>query len=272
MGRFRYPVGLMLVRLKNSYYELFKYKDVLINILSQDLKIKYKRTFFGYLWSLLNPVLNLLVLSVVFSHVVKLGMKDYTLYLFAGLLPWTFFQSSVSMAATSLLEAESFIKKVYLPKIIFPFSKMLIRGIDFIFALVALSILGLVLGFHLKWTAVMIPLAVLCFSIFTLGCCFLVSVITVYFRDTAYLLGIFLQLLYFATPIIWPLNVFPEKYRHLVALNPLVIQLDLFQKLLCFGEIPSTLEWATAMGMSVVVLFSGLILLIVTEEDLVFRM
>src|SRR5882672_5965498 len=102
--------------LKSTLIDSYQYREVLYNLLARDLKVKYKRTYLGYFWSLLNPILQLAVLTLVFSHIVRLGIKDYTLFLFAGLLAWTFFQSALTMASTSLLENENFIKKIYLPK------------------------------------------------------------------------------------------------------------------------------------------------------------
>jgi ABC-type polysaccharide/polyol phosphate export permease len=259
-------------RLKISLFDCFHYREVLYNILSQDLKVKYKRTALGYLWSLLNPILQLTIMTVVFSHIVHLGMKDYTLYLFSGLLAWLFMQTSFLTSATSILENENFIKKIYLPKMLFPLSKVCLRSVDFMFSLVALGVIGLFSGFPFRPTIIMLPAAIACLFVFTLGVSMLLSIATIYFRDTQYLLSVFLQLLYFATPIIYPVTALPLNYQPYVALNPFVSQITLFQKLIYAGQYPSAPEWGLAWGLAIFAFSVGSFALLWLEEDLVFRM
>ncbi|MBI1861654.1 MAG: ABC transporter permease [Deltaproteobacteria bacterium] len=258
---------------RNPIAECFQYREVLRNIISQDLKVKYRRTLLGYVWSLLNPVLQLVVLSLVFSHLVgRFGVENYTLFLFSGLIAWIFFQQSLTMSAISLLQNENFIKKVYLPKVIFPLSKLCLRGIDFLFSLLALSLIGLIFGFTLKWTFALVPAAALILFVFTLGLALLVSVATVYFRDVEYFLSLFLQLFYFLTPILYPISVLPEQYRPWVALNPLYSHIQLFQKLIYFGVVPSPVEWGLAALWAVVSFAVGYSVMVLFEDDLVFMM
>ena len=252
--------------------DVYQFREVLFRIVSRDLKIKYKRTFLGYFWSLLNPILQLSVLTVVFSHAMRLGMKDYTLYLFSGLIAWTFFQTTLALSSTSILENENFIKKIYIPKLLFPLSRVLLRLIDFVFSLVALTLLGLALGFPLQPTLLLVPIAVCLLVLFTLGSGVIASVLTVYFRDVEYLLGVFLQLLYFATPILYPPQIIPERYQPLVQLNPLHSQILIFQKLIYYGRIPTALEWGTAAASAFFLFGLGIWMLFWFDEDLVFRM
>ncbi len=252
--------------------ECYKYREVLYNLLSRDLKVKYKRTLFGYFWSLLNPILQLTLLSAVFSHIVNLRMKDYTLYLFSGLLGWTFFQSAITMASVSFLENENFIKKIYLPKILFPLSKVLLRGVDFLFSLLALCLLGIFLGFPFKSSWMLLPGAVSLLFIFTVGICLISAVLTVFFRDVQHLMQVFLQLLYFATPIIYPLSALPPRYQQVMQFNPLVSQLVIFQRILYDGHSPSGTEWAVALLVAFMSLTLGLLVLWQFEEELVFRL
>jgi ABC-type polysaccharide/polyol phosphate export permease len=258
--------------LKTSFQDVYRFRDVLTNILSQDLKVKYKRTAFGYFWSLLNPILQLLILSAVFSHIVRLGMKDYTLFLFSGMLAWTFFSTAIQMSAHALLENENFIKKVYLPKLLFPLSKVCLRLIDFLFSLAALSLIGIVVGFSFKLTLALVPFAILILAIFSLGLGMALAVANVYFRDVQYLLTVFIQLAYFATPIMYPLSVVPPHVQRFILLNPIYPQIHLFQKLIYAGVVPGAEEWAVAVAGSVVAFFIGIATLATFDEDLVFRM
>jgi ABC-type polysaccharide/polyol phosphate export permease len=173
----------MPLAISNIFTEIYQYREVLYSILSRELKVKYKRTYLGYLWSLLNPVLQMAVLAAVFSHIVNKGVKDYTLYLFSGLLAWNFFSTTVQTSSRSLLENENFIKKIYLPKVLFPLSKLCMRWIEFIFSLVALSLIGLVIGMKVKATVLLLPFAMISLSTFTLGLSLIAAIATVYFRD-----------------------------------------------------------------------------------------
>lgn len=255
-----------------TFKEVYQYREVLWNLFSQDFKVKYKRTFFGFFWSLLNPICYLLVLSAVFSNFVRLGTKDYPKYLFAGLLPWMYFQSSISSCVTAFIDSENFLKKVYLPKALFPLSKTLIRSFDFLISFFALLILGGLTGFGLSWECLLLPLAILPFFFFTLGAGVLASIVTVYFRDMVYLMNIFLQLLYFLTPILYPLSSMPPKYRMVLQWNPLTSLIGIFQKLIYENQIPTPSEWAIAYGIAFTFLIGSLLILNAKEQDLVFRL
>ncbi len=258
---------------RNPIAECVQFRDVLRNIISQDLKIKYRRTVLGYLWSLLNPLLQLAVMSVVFSHLVgRFGVDNYPQFLFSGLIAWIFFQQAVSMSAISLLQNENFIKKVYLPKVLFPLSKLCLRGVDFIFSLVALTLIGWAMGFTFYWTLALVPLATVSLFTFTLGIGIFVSILTVYFRDVEYFLSIGLQLFYFLTPILYPVAALPERYQSWVVMNPLFHQLVLFQKLIYYGSVPSLADWSLATCGSLVSIIIGWVALRVFEDDLVYLM
>lgn len=252
--------------------EVYKYREVLASMIARDLKLKYKRTYFGYLWSLLNPLLQLAVMGTIFSHIVRLPIQDYTVFLFSGLIVWGFFQSSLMVSSMTYLHNENFIKKIYIPKIIFPLSTISMRSIDFLLSLVALTLLGIIAGFPLKATFVLVPVAVVLLFLFTFGWSIVVAVATVYFHDVQYLLGVLLQLLYFATPILYPISVLPEKYHFFIRLNPLYSQVTLFQRLIYDGVLPSSTEWGAAVGMALGSFALGVSVLMLTEEDLVFRL
>ena len=262
----------MFAHLKLALSDCYRFREVLVNLLSQNLKVKYKRTFLGYFWSLLNPILQLAVLSFVFSNIMKIGPENYTLFLFSGMLAWTFLSTSMVAGSTALLENETFIKKVYLPKILFPLSKVCLQLVDFIFGLVALGILMAILGFPFKATIFLVPLAVIILFFFTLGLSLMLAVANVYFRDVQYLLGVFLQLLYFATPIIYPLNTLPEQYQPILSLNPLYPPISLFQKLIYYGQIPAETEWLLSASLAFLSLSAGMGILLAFDEDVVFRM
>jgi ABC-type polysaccharide/polyol phosphate export permease len=254
------------ISVMKQYFEIFS------NLLSQEMKLKYRRTYFGYLWSLINPLLHLIVISFVFSHIVKWPLKNYTQYLFSGIFVCTFFQGAVFQSATSLIENEAFIKKIYLPKFLFPFTKTTFNFIHFLFSLVVLMAVGFLMGFEVHWTVFLLPLAFIPLFIFTLGISTLLSVLTVYFRDLQQMLGVFLQLLFYATPIMYPATALPENYQGLLQFNPFYSQVVLFQKLIYFDTIPTSLEWSVASVTAIAFLLLGLFSLQITEDQLVFEL
>lgn len=253
-------------------FEWFRYREVLYNILARELKVKYKRTSLGYLWSLLNPILQMAVMAFVFSHIVRQGIRDYTQYLFSGFLAWNFFQTTVALSSTAILENENFIKKIYLPKLIFPLSRVCARSIDFVLSVVALSVIGIFAGFQYSASVVCLPLAMASVFLMTLGVAIIVSVATVFYRDVQYLIQVFLQLLYFATPIMYPIEMLPEKYRAWLSLNPFYSQVRVFQAILYDNRFPTVEEWALALATAVMFWLMGLWILKRTEDEIVFRM
>lgn len=262
----------MLTLFKTATGDCVRYREVLYHLLARDMKIKYKHTLLGYFWSLLNPIFQIAVLSVVFSHLVRWNMKDYAMYLFSGFIAWTFFQTSLMMAGLTYLENSNFLKKIYLPKILFPIEKVVFRFIDFIFSVVALTLIAGIVGYHLSLTMLLLPLAMSVFFVFTIGASILMAVAAVYFRDILHIQSVFLQLVYFATPILYPLNALPPKYQQWMELNPLYVQIRLFQRLISEGVVPSSGEWLAAAGTAFLCLAAGLYLLSAVEDELVFRL
>lgn len=262
----------MTIPFRTALGEVYQYREVLYHLLVRDLRLKHKHTKLGYLWSLLNPVFQMSVLTVVFSHLVRLEMRDYTLFIFSGMLPWMFFQSSWFIGSYAFIENQNFIKKVYLPKLVFPLARVIVRWTDYLFSLVALSLIAWVMGFSIQPTVWMLPAAIVLMFLFTLGVTVTMAVAVVFLRDLLHLQTVLMQLLYFATPILYPLEVMPEKYRPLMALNPLYTQIRLFQRLIYDGVAPSAAEWGMAAAMALAFFSLGLLALRAADDELVFRL
>lgn len=257
----------------NQFRELYLYREVLASFIGLLFKLKYRRTFLGYVWSLLNPILQLTVLSVVFSHLVRQGVTNYTLYLFAGLLPWNYFFNSLTFSSMCFIESEHYLKKVYLPKILFPVARVTLAFFDFVWALTAFTIIGLFLKFYpnVAWTA--LPLALFLLTVFCVGAGTLISVLTVFFRDVQYLVTVFLQMLYFLTPIIYPIDMLPPHLRQIITMfNPVLWEIKLFQRILYEATFPTWEEWAIAAAISFGVFALGIITLTVADDEIVFRL
>ena len=204
--------------LKNN---LFKYKWLLQELVIRDLKIKYRRSVLGYLWSVLNPLLMMLVLTVVFSTVFRFDIPNYPVYVLTGQLLFSFYNESTTMAMDSILTGASLIKKVYLPKYIFPLSKVLSTFVTMLFSLIALFIVMIVTDAEFHVTLILLPVAFLYMLIFSLGVSLILSVSVIYFRDIKHLYGVFLSALNYLTPIFYPTSILPEWVKQWMFFNPL---------------------------------------------------
>ena len=218
--------------------ELFKYKDLIKELVIRDIKVKYKKSVLGILWSILNPLLMMIVLSIVFSEIFKSSTKNFPLYLITGQVIFNFFSEATNMSMMSILGNSGLIKKVYLPKYIFPLSKTLFGLVNLIFSLIAVFIVILFTKQRIGISSFFIPLLFIYITAFSLGIGFILSSTAVFFRDILHLYSILLIVWNYLTPVFYPLEIVPDKYRSFISLNPMTYYVDYFRKILLYNEIP----------------------------------
>ncbi|MBC7489172.1 MAG: ABC transporter permease [Glaciimonas sp.] len=252
--------------------EIFQYKSVLSQLVRQYLTLRYRRTALGYLWTLINPLLMMGVTAVVFSTLFKLDLATYSVFLFAGMVPWNCFSTTVTQSCAAFINNEGLIKKIYLPKFIFPLSLSLGILIDSALSFVALFVLILIFGAPISWALLFIPLAFGLLFIFSIGVGLVVSVATVFFRDLQYVIGVVMQAWFFLTPVMYRHDALTGKVGWLVALNPMVPFIDLFRAPLTQGNLPSlpTIISATIFALSSITI--GLYTFFLQEKKVVFRL
>lgn len=221
---------------------LYRYKWLLEELVIRDLKIKYRRSVLGYLWSVLNPLLMMLVLTIVFSTVFRFDIPNYPVYLLTGQLLFNFYSESTTMAMDSILNGASLIKKVYLPKYIFPLSRVLSTFTTMIFSLIALFLVMLITSTEWHITLILLPLVFVHILVFSLGISLILSVSVVYFRDIKHLYGVFLSALNFLTSIFYPTSILPEWVKPWMIFNPLYDYIELFRDILLYGKWPTVEE------------------------------
>jgi len=191
--------------------ELYRYRELVKNLVIRDLKVRYKNSVLGVLWSLLNPLLMTLVFTVVFTLMLPQGeIEDYPVFFMCGFLPWSFFAASLTMATGSIVNNAHLIKKVYFPREILPLSEVLSNLVNYMLALVVLFAMLLVFRIKLTPALLMLPLIILAHTMFTLGMAFLLSTANVFYRDTQHILEIVMQAWFFLTPIFYPITLLPE--------------------------------------------------------------
>lgn len=252
--------------------ELYAGRNVLSQLVAQQLILRYRRTAVGYLWTLINPLLMMSIMALVFSALFKADLKTFAVFLFGGMIPWNFFNSVVSQSGASFINNEGLIKKIYLPKAIFPLSIAIALLIDSVFSFLALFAIILAIGGSLSWALLFIPVAFLLLFLFAFGAGLIMSIATVFFRDLQHVIVIAMQGLFFLTPILYKPEALSNRFGEMVHYNPVVPFIDLFRAPLTEGMLPSAEVILRAALISLCILAIGLFIFLREEKKIVFRL
>lgn len=224
----------------SSYVSNFmKYKNLLNELIVRDIKVKYKRSILGILWTLLNPLLSMFVLTIVFSNLFRYDIENFPVYLITGQIMFNFFAESTSMAMGSILGNASLIKKVYIPKYIFPLSRVLSSFVNLLFALISVIIIMIFMKVKITVSILFVPIAFMYILIFSIGMGLLLSSLNVFFRDIQHLYGVVLTAWTYLTPIFYPVEIIPEQFKWLIEINPIYYMISYFRECVLYGNIPS---------------------------------
>jgi ABC-2 type transport system permease protein len=235
------------------------YEPLLRELVSRDVKLRYRRSVLGYLWSLLNPLLTMLIMTLVFSFVFRFTIENYPLYVITGSTMFTFFTESAGGAMNSIIFNGSLLKKAYLPKYIFPLSSVCSSFVTMLFNMAAILIVMVFTRAVFYPTALLFFYPLLCLFVFCMGFGFLLSSITVYFRDMQHLWGVITTGWMYLTPIFWPVSMLPEEYQWVENLNPMFIFIDCFREVLVYGHLPSAFEAVSCFGWAALALVLGIL-------------
>lgn len=238
--------------------EMKKYKPLIYELIVRDLKVKYRRSFLGYVWSLLNPLLMMVVMTIVFSYMFRFDIPNYPLYLICGQTLWSFFNESTNVSMYSVLQNGSLIKKVYIPKFIFPVSRTLSSFVTMSFSLVAILIVMVFTGAPFRWTIILFPIPLALLLLFSSGIGMMLSALSVYFRDITHLYGVFTMAWMYLTPIFYPIEAIPQRIVPLINLNPMYQYIQFFRELVLYGNIPPLNVWIVCAAWSIVMMVGGL--------------
>jgi ABC-type polysaccharide/polyol phosphate export permease len=252
--------------------ELVQFWPVLQNMVTQELRTRYQRSVLGFLWTLVNPVLMMIVLTAVFSQLMEENWKTYAVYLFAGMLPWGLFAGALTESSHSIVANENLIRKIYLPKLIFPLAKVLTNLTTFLLSIVALYLVIWLLGSPFSTAMLLLPVATLLLVTFTLGLGLVLAVINTFFRDTSHLVGVILQAWYFATPIIYPLSRLGPTGQARCYYNPVFPFIRMFQQIISDGQWPSLTMFLSAAAIATVSLGIGYVTFKLHENKLIYRL
>ena len=255
------------------YWENFKkFRPLLYELVARDVKIKYRKSVLGVLWTLLNPLLMMLILSIVFSNLFRFDVENYSLYLLAGQILFNFFNESTTGAMTAILGNSALIKKVYIPKYLFVVSRIASSSINILSSFCALILVMLFTRteLHFSMFLVVIPLAYL--IIFSLGVGLVLAAITVKFRDVMHLYTVFLTGLMYLTPIIYPISMLPEWVKKILNLNPLTGILNIFRNVLIYNTIPTVGEFIISLVVVCLTLVLGLWVFYKQQDEFILNL
>lgn len=262
----------MIKNLIKHLKELQASRAVLQQLVRQQLILRYRRTVLGYLWTLINPLLMMSITAVVFSALFKLDLTNYTVFLFAGMIPWNCFSSIVTQSSSSFINNEGLIKKIYLPKIIFPLSVSMGIVIDSTLSFAVLFLIIMAIGGSLSWALFSIPFAFFLLFFFSLGIALIVSVATVFFRDLQHVIQIAMQAWFFLTPVMYKNEELSGKVAWLVGFNPVVPFIELFRAPLYSARLPDATAFSSAAIFALSAFTLGILFFLNQEKKIVFRL
>lgn len=205
----------------NIFKKIYDYRELLKTNVKKEIRGKYKNSFLGVLWSFLNPLLQIAVYAIVFPLILKNDQANYVIFLCSALIPWTFFATTFTRSAATIIENGNIIKKVYFPREIMPISIVTSEAVNFLISTIIIIVFVLLYGLGLTKYIIYYPLVLLIQYLFLLAISLVVSCITVYIRDLQHLIGVALQLLFYATPIVYAGDTIPEQFMWILNINPM---------------------------------------------------
>ena len=243
-----------------------RYKHLLRLLVKRDFISRYRKSVLGVLWSLLNPLLTMLVMTMVFSYIFRFQIENFPVYLLSGQIIFGFFSESTMQAMSSVIANEGIIKKVYVPKYIFPVARVLSSLVNLLFSLIAFLLVFIVTRAPFHWTILLIPIPIVYTLIFSCGVAMLLSSMAVFFRDLTYLYGVFMTLLMYLTPLFYPVNILPEHLIPIIGFNPLYHFVDYIRNLVLYGVVPDLWSNMVCIGFALAALCCGMYVFM-TQQD-----
>jgi lipopolysaccharide transport system permease protein len=228
---------------------LYKHRELLGVLVAKQLKLRYRGSVLGFFWTLLNPMLQMLVYTLVFSVYFRLDMERYPAFLFTGLLPWIWFSSSLQQGVTSILDGAGLVTRTQFPAEVLPVVVLTSNTVNFLLTLPLLLILLLAFRVTLGIPLLALPILIALQYLLTLGCVLILAAVNVYFRDVQHIIFHLLTIMQFLTPVFYPITVIPEPFRPWALVNPLAVLIAAFQDVLFFNRMPS---WPSLLAILVV--------------------
>ena len=241
------------------FKDLYNYRELLKTSVKKDIGGKYKHSFLGVLWSFINPLLQILVYALIFPLVMKNGgsYKDYTVFMVCGLIPWAYFTTVINRASFIMIENGNILKKVYFPRSILPLSLVTSETINFLVSCIIILAFIVIKGFGISKFILFFPLVLLIQYVLLLGIALIFSAVTVYMRDIQHFIGVVLQLLFYATPIVYTI---PENFRWILKWNPMTYIIEGYRAIFYNQTMPDLKSLGVLGIISIIILIVGYLL------------
>lgn len=247
-----------------------KYKDLMFELIKKDIKLKYRNSLLGIIWSVLNPLLFMLVLTVIFSNLFSNSIEHFAMYVLTGRLIYGCFSDTTNSAMQSLVFNASLIKKIYVPKYYFPLSKILSSYINSLLAMFSIIPIMILSGIHFTWInlAILFPLFYL--LLFSIGIGLILSTVYVFFRDIQHIYSLALVFVMYTSAIFYPSDIIPEHYINIIQLNPIFLIIEMFREVLMYQTLPSIGSNLFCLIYSLLYVAVGLILFYKKQDKFIF--
>ena len=236
--------------------DLFNYSEFLKSNVKKDIRGKYKGSFLGVLWSFINPLLSVLVYAIVFPYIMRIKVENYLIYLITGIIPWTFFTSAINTGIISILSNADIIKKVFFPRIILPISSVTSALVNFFISCIIILVFCIFGGVGISASLLWLPLVALIQYVMLLGFTFILSAIEMYMRDIEHIVNFVLAMAFYATPILYTPDIFPDNLSWILKINPMAYLVNAYRDIFLYHQNPSL------YGLIVVGVFSVAIFII----------
>lgn len=237
--------------------EVIKYKEMLISSVKKDLRSRYRGSVLGFLWTFINPLMQLVIYSVVFPFLLKMQEENYPMFIFVGLLPWIYFTSSIQIATTCIVGNGNLVKKIYFPRMILPIGVSTTGLMNYLFGLIITFVALIVTGIKITPFVLLLPVVMIVNYLFTTGFCLALSALYVYFRDLEHIVGIVTMAWFYVTPIVYNIKIFPEYAQRILSLNPMTQFVNAYRNVLMYGKPPSALGFSVLTVISIAVFLLG---------------
>jgi ABC-2 type transport system permease protein len=246
---------------------LYAYRELLKNLVLKDLKLKYRGSVLGFLWSLVNPLMMIFVYTLAFKYIMRNGVPDFVFLLLLGILAWTFFASSASMATGAIIDSGNLMKGVQFPRAILPIATVLFNFVQYLLTvLVFLPLMLIVYRVPLSAPMLLFPVFLALQVVFTIGVALVLAAGTTFFRDLRHLLEIALSMLFWTTPIVYPLTMVPDRFRVAVLLSPMSPFVIAYQQMFYYRTWPDLATWMVALAYAVSSFALGAVLFLSLED------
>lgn len=244
-----------------------RYRGLVAELVSRDIKVKYRRSFLGYIWTVLSPLLMMMVITIVFSYVFRYEIENYTVYLLSGQLVFNFFSEATTNAMSSIINSRSLISKVHVPKYVFPLSRVISAFVNLIFSLAAILIMLIITRATIYPTIFLFPLPLIYLFMVALGIGLILSVLTVFFRDVLHIYSVVTTALMYFTPIFYPVSILPEYAMNIMKFNPLYHIVEMFRSYVMYGELVSIEEHLICITFGLGFTLLGLLIFKKKQDD-----